>query len=262
VAFAFDELPGAYASSDIRSQVLVELGFTIPAEFDELAGDAFFFNVSQEELPTLDADVLVWIVSSEAGYDAIRSMPLRPSLTSFAEGREVVADPLLTGAFSHSSPLSLEYVIDELVPELALALDGDPATVVPSSSLLADAEPTGTAADGGDDEQAAADAWSLVFDSTVGFDDKAAYLEDAEALRSTVESYTAGGGAMGGITLTPNRIEIEGDVATVTYDVLFGGNAAYTSLEGEISRVDGVWTVSRAEFCTFMASARNACPSS
>jgi len=53
---------------------------------------------------------------------------------------------------------------------------------------------------------------------------------------------------------------IAGDTATVTYDVMFGESAAYTALTGEITNVDGTWTVSRSEFCSFMASARNACP--
>ena len=259
VAFTFEELPGAYSSNDIRSQLLAELGFVTPPEFDELAGDAFYFSVSQEELTTLDTDVIVWILSDDAGYEAVRSMPLRPTLNAYAEGREVVADPLLSGAFSHASPLSLEYVIDELVPELALAVDGDPSTVVPSALALdADAESTG---DFDDDEQAAAaDAWSTVFDSTVGFDDKAPYLEAADELRETVESYTTAGDAMGGISLAPTAVAVDGDAATITYDVLFGETAAYTALEGVIARIDGVWTVGRDEFCTFMASARNACP--
>ena len=51
-----------------------------------------------------------------------------------------------------------------------------------------------------------------------------------------------------------------GETATVTYDVMFGESAAYTALTGEITNVDGTWTVSRSEFCSFMASARNACP--
>jgi iron complex transport system substrate-binding protein len=34
------------------------------------------------------------------------------------------------GALGFSSPLSLPYLIDELVPRLAAAVDGDPATAV------------------------------------------------------------------------------------------------------------------------------------
>ncbi len=267
VAFSFGDQPGAYASGDVRAELLGEIGFVTPPEFDELAGDQFYFSVSQEELATLDTDVIVWIVTDPTGYEAINAMPLRPTLTAFAEGREVIADPLLSGAFSHASPLSISYVIDELVPELALAVDGDPETTVPSLGLLDGSAATdgsgeaSAAADMTDEEAAAAEAWATVFDSTLGYDAKAAHLEDAEALAATVESYTAAGDAMGGISLVPTAATIDGETATVIYDVLFGDAAAYEDLDGEVSLVDGVWVVSRAEFCGFMASARNNCPS-
>ena len=58
----------------------------------------------------------------------------------------------------------------------------------------------------------------------------------------------------------PTVVAIDGDSATLTYDVMFGEETAYTALEGEMTLVDGVWVVSREEFCSFMASARNACP--
>ena len=43
----------------------------------------------------------------------------------------------LSGAFSFGSPLNIEYALEQLVPELALAVDGDPATSVPSVAALA-----------------------------------------------------------------------------------------------------------------------------
>jgi iron complex transport system substrate-binding protein len=71
---------------------------------------------------------------------------------------------------------------------------------------------------------------------------------------------TAAGAAMGGISLQPTAVVIDGDVATVTYDVYFGETVAYSALEGQMANVGGIWVVARDEFCTFMASARNACP--
>jgi iron complex transport system substrate-binding protein len=258
VTFFFEGQPGTYASSDVRSQALTELGFVIPEEIDELAGDAFFVSISAEDLSPIDTDVVVWIGDGAETFENIRDLPTRASTRAFQEGREVVADDLLSAAFSHSSPLSLEYVIEYLVPELALAVDGDPATEVPSAAIIA---PGGDASeDSTDAADAAAAAWSLAFDSSVGFEDKAAHIEDAEALRTTIESYTAAGSAMGGITLVPTDVGVDGDSATVTYDVMFGASAAYTDLSGLISLVDGTWVVSRTVFCTFMASARNACP--
>ena len=268
VTFFFEDQPGAYGTEDIRSRTLTELGFVIPSEIDELAGDAFFVSISPEDLSIIDTDVVVWIGLGEDTTAAVRDLPTRPAMQAFQEGREIVADDLLSGAFSHASVLSLEYVIDELVPELALALDGDPATAVTSAATIApDAAATDAAAmdetgdaDEGDAAAAASDAWTLVFDSAIGFDEKAAHIEDAAALEATVEAYTAAGDAMGGITLEPTDVVVDGETATVTYDVMFGGSAAYTALTGSISLIDGTWVVSRAEFCGFMASARNACP--
>lgn len=136
VAFYFEGNPGAYNTEDPRSRFLADLGFTIPAAFDEAAGDSFFFASSAETLPEdLDVDVVVWIAGSEEELDLIvESLPTRAALRAFNEGGEIFAGTLLTGAFSHSSPLSLEFVLDTLVPELELASDGDPSTVVPSAA--------------------------------------------------------------------------------------------------------------------------------
>jgi iron complex transport system substrate-binding protein len=273
VTFFFEGQPGAYASQDSRSRTLTDLGFTIPADLDELAGESFFASFSAEDLSPIETDVVVWIGLGEDATAEVRDLATRPNTRMFQEGREIVADDLLSGAFSHASPLSLEYVIEQLVPELALAVDGDPATVVPSAAAITPdgaapaggsgedgAAPAGGSGQDGDAAAAASDAWRLVFDSSVGFDEKAPHLEDADALQATVESYATAGGAMGGITLEPTDVVVDGDTATITYDVMFGASAAYTAQTGTISLVDGTWVVSRSEFCAFMASARNSCP--
>lgn len=136
VTFFYEAQPGAYGSQDIRSRTLTDLGFTVPSEIDALAGDAFFVSVSAEDLSVIDTDVVVWIGLGEDTTAAVRDLPTRPSARMVQEGRELVADDLLSGAFSHASPLSLEYVIERLVPELALAVDGDPTTVVPSAAAI------------------------------------------------------------------------------------------------------------------------------
>lgn len=111
------------------------------------------------------------------------------------------------------------------------------------------------------DSAAAAEAWTTAFDSTIGFADKAAYIADAEALRATIEAYTPAGEAVGGIALLPTDVVVSGDTAKITYDVTFADQVAYEDQEGTIKRIDGEWVVSRKEFCGFMASARNPCPS-
>ena len=64
---------------------------------------------------------------------------------------------------------------------------------------------------------------------------------------------------MGGIALKPTAVTVDGDTATVTYDVMFGGTAAYQDLTGTITKVGDTWQVTKVDFCGFMASARTPC---
>lgn len=266
VGFMYEGNPGAYFDEDPRSRFLVDLGFEIPPEYMEASGDTFFFETSPENLEPLDVDLLVWLTSSdEEAKNIVDNLPTRATMRAFKEGRELFAGEMLTGAFSHSSPLSLGFVLDQLVPEIELAVDGDPFTVVPSALELGSVVEGAAeaAASGGDvsaDSEAAGAAWAIVFDSTATFADKASHLEDADALKETLEAYATGGESFGGISLAPTEVVIDGSAAAVTYDVNFGENSAYTDLNGEIALVDGEWVVSRDTFCAFMSEARTPCP--
>ena len=261
VAFTFEGSPGAYTSSDVRSRLLADLGFVIPPQFDEIAGDSFFASFSAEELELLDLDTVVWIVGDDLALDAILDLPLRDSLAFATEGREVFADFELSGAFSFSSPLSIPYLLDALVPKLAAAVDGDPATAVPDQDIGPGVDAGAPAAGELDDDQAAAAlAYETVFDSATDADAKAELFPDVADLASTIAAYTAAGDGMGGITMDVSAVVVEGVTATVTYDVLFGGSPAYSDLTGTLVRAGDTWTVTRDEFCSFMASARTPCP--
>lgn len=112
----------------------------------------------------------------------------------------------------------------------------------------------------GSPEAAAAAAYRAVFDSTIAFDAKAAYLEDAAALQATVEQYTAAAARFGGFKLEPTAVAVTGTTAAITYDVYFGANPQYRDQKGSVTDVNGTWRVSRADFCSFMQSARTPCP--
>ncbi|MGA9277331.1 iron-siderophore ABC transporter substrate-binding protein [Ilumatobacter sp.] len=267
VAFVTEQGPGAYTSQDTRSRIMVDLGFEIPDVNDSGGDGSFYLELSPEDITPLDVDALVWVAGSQEAIDGIlEQLPTRSALDAVAEGREVFADIELSGAFSHGSPLSLEYVLNRLVPELEAAVDGDPTTVVPSAAVVGavPAESNGGAADAVDDAGESADeaaaAWAVVFDSTVAFDDKSAHLADADSLSGAAEAYAAAGETMGGISLLPTDVEVKGDSAEIVYDVNFGENPAYTDQTGSIDLVDGTWIVSQDEFCAFMSSARVPCP--
>ncbi len=132
VAFNVTEF-GVYHSIDTRAQILGQLGFKTPAAIDAAGEpDAFWVPLSEEQMALLDTDLVVWIVG--AGDPArIADMPMRDHLDAARQGREVVADFPLSGAFSFATPLSLNYMLDRLVPLIEVAVDGDPATVVETS---------------------------------------------------------------------------------------------------------------------------------
>lgn len=127
VGFYWSDAPGAYRSTDIRPRMLEELGFKTPEAIDSLAAPTdFFVSFSAEDISPLDTDLLIWF--DDGGQ--VENLPLRKTLKAYQEGREIFPDDILSGAFSYSSLLSIGYVLDNLVPLIEAAVDGDPATVV------------------------------------------------------------------------------------------------------------------------------------
>lgn len=104
-------------------------------------------------------------------------------------------------------------------------------------------------------------AFQIAFDSVSGFELKAAYIDDPTGLEGTVTKYLSTGDSMGGISVNPTDVVIEGDTATVTYDLLFGGNPTYPDLTGTAVKTSDGWKVPRSQFCSLMSSARVGCPS-
>lgn len=105
-------------------------------------------------------------------------------------------------------------------------------------------------------------AYQVVFSSETGYEEKAPYLVDPSGLEATVAEYQATGESMGGVALAPTSVTIAGDLADVTYDLLFGGTPTYPDLSGDSVLVDDTWKITREMFCGMMASARVGCPSS
>lgn len=121
----------AYHSQDPRNRLLTSLGFVIPAEIDELSEDTYGATISRERLDIVDVDALVWIAFSEEEVETNRKDPLYSKLNAAIEGRDIFLPETnaLYDAMNFNTVLSLPFVLDGLVPELAAAVDGDPETV-------------------------------------------------------------------------------------------------------------------------------------
>lgn len=120
-----------YGTQDPRSRLLTDFGFSLPAGLDQAIGDKFGANISAERIALLDQQALVWF-PSKGGTAKLKADPLYKNLEVRTEGRDVFIeenyDDQLYGATSFVSVLSLPIVLDELVPKLAAAVDGNPAT--------------------------------------------------------------------------------------------------------------------------------------
>lgn len=236
-----------YEPADARVAFTTDLGFTVAPSVTELGTEesTFYFTLSHERLGELQSDLLIAYADSAAAIDTFLDSAPAQLMDQVRDGRvAAVVGTEFIASVSPPSALSLTWGLDAYVEILADALAGD----TDSGPLL------------GPDQQAAADAWAIVFDSETALADKAPHLEDAESLSATIDAYAAAGEGMGGIALEPTAATIEGETATVTYDVLFGDNPAYEGQTGTLTDIDGVWVVSRDEFCGFMASARTSCP--
>lgn len=113
---------------------LTDLGFELPPGAASLFSgeDRPPVQLSPERLSVLEeADVLVLGVYGDEGANILEE-PLYQSLAVAREGRTVVLPEasLTNGALTFGSVLSLPIALDEMVPRLAAAVDGDPATEV------------------------------------------------------------------------------------------------------------------------------------
>jgi ABC-type Fe3+-hydroxamate transport system substrate-binding protein len=122
-----------YGSQDSRSRTLTSLGFTLPADLDTVIDDKFGAGISKERSDLLDQKAIVWTVPDVAKDPAtLHEDKLYKDLNVVKQSREVfIGESTDYGkAFSFVTVLSLPYVIERLVPQLAAAVDGDVATKV------------------------------------------------------------------------------------------------------------------------------------
>ncbi|MFP5019310.1 iron-siderophore ABC transporter substrate-binding protein [Pseudonocardia phyllosphaerae] len=119
--------PGASfvrSPGDPRSQLLTGLGFVVPDDIPALQGQNDGAPVSDEQMRLLDRDVLLWNIGSKPSNRAIiEKLPLYPLLNVVKAGRSIfVEDPLVSGAWTWGTVLSLPTVVDALAAKIAPTL--------------------------------------------------------------------------------------------------------------------------------------------
>jgi hypothetical protein len=105
-------------------------------------------------------------------------------------------------------------------------------------------------------------AYQIAFDSVSDYETKAPYIDDPTGLEETVALYLITGETMGGVAVDIKEVIIDGETATLTYDLLFNDNPTYPDLTGRAVLTEVGWQVPRSTFCALMSSARVGCPDS
>ena len=110
------------------------------------------------------------------------------------------------------------------------------------------------------DVDAIVTAYSVAFDSQSDYAAKQLHIDDPAGLEDTVARYLETGESMGGISVVVTSVEVDGDEANLTFDLLFNNNPTYPNLPGTAVLTDDAWKVPRWMFCSLMSSARVGCP--
>jgi len=119
-----------YGPQDVRTRTLEALGFTYPKALRDAFPKEFGGQLSDEKVDAVDVDVLLWFADGDRTPAEIRKNSVYGRLTVRKEGRDVfvLGKDRVYEATSFPSVLSMPTLIEELVPRLAAAVDGDPST--------------------------------------------------------------------------------------------------------------------------------------
>ncbi|WP_029433436.1 iron-siderophore ABC transporter substrate-binding protein [Blastococcus sp. URHD0036] len=113
----------------LSTDFLTDLGFVVPSSIEQFAADGQAYIPLEQAGVLNDAEVLVWGTETPEDRPALEEQAVYRTLAAVQAGRLAFTDEVLAGAIYFTSPLSLPYVLDELVPRLEAAVAGDPATL-------------------------------------------------------------------------------------------------------------------------------------
>jgi iron complex transport system substrate-binding protein len=119
-----------YGPKDVRSRILEELGFTYPEALVDAFPKEFGGQLSDEKIDLIDVGMLIWFADGDHTVAELKRDPLYSKLKVSREERDVFirADDRVYDATSFVSVLSMPTLMEELVPRIAAAADGDPST--------------------------------------------------------------------------------------------------------------------------------------
>ena len=101
------------------------LGFKINPELTPLVENrGEQVGLSEERLDVLEADTIVFATEEPGDLTKLKKVPTFGQLDAVADNRAVYTNGTLAGAIYFMTPLSLDYVLEHLTPQLEKAVAG------------------------------------------------------------------------------------------------------------------------------------------
>lgn len=137
VSYYYNGTYGFYTSQDNRGRFFTDLGFVVPDELVAISGESFYADISAEQVKLLDQDLIaiVNLQFIEGGRETLEADPLFSQLKAVQEKRVVYLDEQSENALGFSSPLSLTYALNAVLPQLE-AIFGDSTAAATTSCEL------------------------------------------------------------------------------------------------------------------------------
>ncbi|WP_197719746.1 MULTISPECIES: ABC transporter substrate-binding protein [Pseudonocardia] len=101
-----------------RGQLLTELGFRPAPAVADRFGDTFYLDIAAENLPTLDADLLV-VDNYDNAREQLDAMPTFQAMPAVRASRLIGLDPVLSDAVSMPNPLTIPYLVEDLLARIS-----------------------------------------------------------------------------------------------------------------------------------------------
>ena len=108
-----------YGPGDGRGQMLTNLGMTFPASLQPTITDGFYGSISDENLNLLNGLDKLVVVDYAGATDKLKANPAFQNLDIVKRGDVVYVDQGLGSAMSVPTVLTIPYVVQRLVPQLA-----------------------------------------------------------------------------------------------------------------------------------------------
>lgn len=117
---------GIYSPQDPRVSLMHDLGLVDAPAVDEAIGpDAFYGTVSAERAASLESDVLLTWSENEGDLQTFADHELIGRIPALADGHAYAEeDKHVSLAVTNPTPLSIPYVVEHFVPEVARAVAG------------------------------------------------------------------------------------------------------------------------------------------